>query len=269
MGKSLEINVAVNSLWGVSVVKSVIASWVYGFQGKIDQSYRTSEEGLRIAEESGDIFSKAYAYFSHGCACYYKGFLDKAEENLSKAIAFCERINYFSLDSMARRYLGDTYFDMGMYRKSEALYNEALSLSQHGGFMPSFTSLYKIALARVQVMNKEKAIDLQSLYKYANENKVRFDDGLMAIYIADIILNIDEKYLSEAEEWIMKAIDADLRNETMWNLGRDYVLCAELFKRKGDQSKAEENLKKAIETFKICGADGWVKKTEHELSEIS
>ena len=63
--------------------------------------------------------------------------------------------------------------------------------------------------------------------------------------------------MSEAEEWIEKAIEADNKNGIMWYLGRDYALYAELFKRKGDQSKAKMNLNKAIEILKECGADGW------------
>jgi hypothetical protein len=43
---------------------------------------------------------------------------------------------------------------------------------------------------------------------------------------------------------------------------------ANLFKRKGDQSKAKETLGKAIEIFRECGADGWVEKFEKELSEL-
>jgi hypothetical protein len=51
----------------------------------------------------------------------------------------------------------------------------------------------------------------------------------------------------------------------MWNLGQDYALYTDLFKRKGDQSKAKENLGKAIQILKECGADGWVEKYEKEL----
>ncbi len=69
----------------------------------------------------------------------------------------------------------------------------------------------------------------------------------------------------DAEEWIEKAIEVDEMHGMMWYLGRDYALYAELFKRKGDQSKAKENLNKAIEIFKECGADGWVEKYEKEL----
>jgi hypothetical protein len=41
-----------------------------------------------------------------------------------------------------------------------------------------------------------------------------------------------------------------------------------LFKRKGGHSKAKENLNKAIEIYKECGADGWVEKYEKELAAL-
>jgi hypothetical protein len=87
--------------------------------------------------------------------------------------------------------------------------------------------------------------------------------------VGEILLNIDDKHMSEAEIWIMKAIDADERNGTRWYLANDYALRSKLFKKKGDQSKAKDNLNKAIEIFKECGADGWVEKYEKELAEIS
>jgi hypothetical protein len=54
----------------------------------------------------------------------------------------------------------------------------------------------------------------------------------------------------------------------MWQLGRDYSIYTELFKQKGDQFKAKENLVKAIDILNECGADGWVKKYEKELAEL-
>jgi len=90
----------------------------------------------------------------------------------------------------------------------------------------------------------------------------------MAIYIGEILLNIDDQHVSEAEEWITKAIEADSKNGMMWHLGRDYALYAEFFNRKGDQPKAKENLNKAIEILRECSADGWVKRTELELSKL-
>jgi hypothetical protein len=42
-----------------------------------------------------------------------------------------------------------------------------------------------------------------------------------------------------------------------------------LFKRKGDRLKARENLGRAIEILKECGAYGWVEKCEKEMALIS
>ena len=43
-------------------------------------------------------------------------------------------------------------------------------------------------------------------------------------------------------------------------------LYAELLKRKGDLSGAEENLNTAVEIYRECGADGWVTKAEEALA---
>lgn len=55
----------------------------------------------------------------------------------------------------------------------------------------------------------------------------------------------------------------------IWHFGRDYALYSELFKRKGEQSKAKENLSKAITILKKCGAEGLVEKYEKELASLS
>jgi hypothetical protein len=54
----------------------------------------------------------------------------------------------------------------------------------------------------------------------------------------------------------------------MWHMGMAYALYSDLFKRKGDRSKAKENLAKAIEIMTDCGADGWVTKYEDELAQF-
>jgi tetratricopeptide (TPR) repeat protein len=117
-------------------------------------------------------------------------------------------------------------------------------------------------------MNREKDVDLDSLYTCSRNNKANVYEGWIQRYIGEILLNIDDQHLFEADHWIQKAIEADQRNQMMFHLGKDYALYAELFKRKGDRPKARENLGKAIEIFKECGADGWVEKGEKDLSSL-
>ena len=267
--RALNINLAVRNLWGIALVKSQLAYFSYYWGGEINLQFKTTSEALRIAEESGDIYSKAIVYICHGCSCYGKGLLKEAEKYLLMGVEFCERINFPAWDAAAQYHLGDTYYDMGNFQKSKEHYEKGSRALEDSRLWPSWVNAGKVCLARAKMMNKEKDVNLESLYAYSRNSKVKAAEGWIQRYIGEILLNIDDQHLSEAEHWIQKAIEADQRNRMMFHLGKDYVLYAELFKRKGDRFKAQENLGKAIEIFKECGADGWVTEAEKELATLS
>ncbi|MBM3165887.1 MAG: zinc-ribbon domain-containing protein [Chloroflexi bacterium] len=265
--RTLEFNLATNNLPGMAATKSIMARWLYSIQGKCDLAYDTSNEALRLAEESGDTLSKALGHTSQGVAFYFKGFLDEAEPHLLKGSDFCDRINFLTWGSPANLHLGELYFDKGEYQKCQDLCGKTISLME-GRYASSVINFYRLALARAKVLNNEKGVDLESLYKYEAKNKYRYLDGWIIRYIAEILLNIDDRHISEAEEWVKKAIEADKRNGTMWDLGMAHSLYAVLLKRKGDLPGAREKLNKAIEIYKECGADGWLKKAQADLAAI-
>jgi tetratricopeptide (TPR) repeat protein len=267
--KALNINMAVKNLWGISIMKSNLAYISYWFHGRIDLQLKTSNEGLQIAEESGDIYPKAMAYVSHGVSCYGKGVLEEAEEYLLKGFEFCERINFPAWDGCAQYTLGDTFYEMGNFQRSKEHYEKGIWAFERNRLFPSWVGWGKVALARSKVMNKEKDVNLESLYTISQNNKVKAAEGWIQRYIGEILLNIDDQHMSEAEHWIQKAIEANQKNRMMFHLGQDYALYADLFKRTGDRLKAQENLGKAIEILKECGADGWVAKYEKELATIA
>jgi tetratricopeptide (TPR) repeat protein len=267
--RALDINVKSNSFLGIVFVKSYISNIIYLHPGMTNLSYQTSEEALHIAEESGDIYSKANAHSYHGMSSFAKGFFDKATEHLRKGVNFNERVGYFVMNSFALSWLGDTYFEIGEYQRSKDHYDKAIEILEQTRSFPSYMNLNKICLEKAKVMNNEKGIDLELLYGYEAENKVKIWKSSMRRNICEILLNIDDQHISEAEDWINKAIEADERNGMRWHLGRDYALYAELFRRKRDLSKAKENMNKAIEILEECGADGWVEKYEKELAALS
>ena len=176
INKALEINVAVNNLWGIAGMKSTIGM-VYCWHGKINLAYQASTEALQIAEESGDIYSKAMSYTAHGMSCYCKGFFEEAVRHLVRGADFCERINTPTWDSMTRYSLGEAYFDMGEYQASQNYYKEAASILEQNSLMPSFSNLCKIASARAKIMNNKKDIDLESVYDCHEKNRYRLHDG--------------------------------------------------------------------------------------------
>jgi tetratricopeptide (TPR) repeat protein len=266
--RAVDINVAAKNLWGISVNKSMLAICSYWPSGKIDLQFRTTNESLRIAEESGDIYSKVISYVNHGVSCLGKGLLEEAEKHLLKGIEFCERINLNSWNGYAQFYLGETYFEMGDFSKSKDHYEKSSWVLENIRIWPSWANLAKVGSGRSKVTSKEKDVNLESLYAYSRNNRIKVLEGWVQRYIGEILLNIDDRHLSEAEHWVQKAIEADQRNRTMFHLGKDYALYADLFERKGDRPKVQESLGKAIEIFKECGADGWVEKYEKELTKL-
>ena len=90
-----------------------------------------------------------------------------------------------------------------------------------------------------------------------------------SLCIGEIFLHIDDHHMAEAEAWIRRSIDFDIKQTVPWNLAKDHALYADWFKKKGDVQGAKEQLTKAIDLFRECGADGWVTRTEKTLAEIS
>jgi len=267
--KALDINVEAKNLWGIAAMKSNLAYFSYYYNGKINLQFETTREALGISEESGDIYSKAMAYLSHGASCYSKRLLKEAEKYLLKGLEFCEKINLPTWDACGQSTLGETYFEMGDFLKSKEHYEKTSKAVESRGLWPSSVGFGKVGSARSRVLNKEKDVNLESLYAHFRNNKTRVVEGWIQRFIGEILLNIDDQHTAEAEHWIKKAIEADQTNRMLLFLGNDYALYADLFKRKGNRSKAQENLGKAIEIFKECGGDGWVEKAEKELATIS
>jgi tetratricopeptide (TPR) repeat protein len=266
--RALDINLAAKNLSGIAVMKSNLACFCCHYPGKMNLGFQITEEAVQTAEESGDSLSKCISYVSHGISCFGKGLLEEAEKHLLKGLNFSERINLHSWNGTAQIYLGETYFEMGDFLRSKEHYEKGIWIWEKIRIWPSLVGWGKVALTRSKVMNKEEGIDLESLYTHSRNNKVKVAEGWIQRYIGEILLNIDDQHISEAEHWIQKAIEADQRNRMMFHLGKDYALYADLFKRKGDRLKAQENLGKAIEILKECGADGWVEKYERKLATL-
>src|SRR3989339_145184 len=266
--RALDINLSVNVLWGIAIMKGCLALTIYNRQGNVGLACQTSHEGLRLAEESGDVFSKTETYTAYGCSCYTKGLIDEAEHHLRKGAALGESIGYV-LSSFALSLLADVLFTKGQYEESQGCFKRAIIIMDQAEFLPSWRNILKIASARVDLINGRHQINLDEFRNYVRETKVKTTEGLGRYYLAQAFMLSGQAGMEEAEVWIREAIDADTRNGMRWNLARDYELYADFFKKKGDIQGAKEQLTKALDLFRECGADGWVTRTEKALAEIS
>ncbi len=265
--KCLELSRAANDLMAIPFAAGS-ESLNYIYQGKIDRAHQTTLEALHIAKETGAIFVEGMALNAYGMSCYYKGLFDEGKTSLLKGLDFCERAGHVVWGSLGALSLGDIYFDLGKYEEAKVYYQKGLRILEPEKILPSLMQLLEVAMARINALERERDIGLSELVQYYEANKFKVFQVWMARYIVEILLNIGEAQISDAEDWIKRAIDSAKKSGMCWFLGNSYALYAELFKRKGDQSKAKEKLSTAIDILKECGADGWVDKYEKELAEL-
>ncbi|MBE9523123.1 MAG: tetratricopeptide repeat protein [Proteobacteria bacterium] len=266
--QALDICTAAKNLWGIARVRSYEAFFLHFYPGNMNEAYLTAEDAIRNAEESGDTYSKAFAYPVLGISYYGKGWFKDAIKAFLKGVALCEKLNLSMWNAIARWILAEVYFEVGEYQQSKHHYQVTVQLLEQGNAHASWISINKTGAEMAALRTGKKDIDMELLNRYMAVGKYKYANAWKAIYIAKILLNSDKHYSREADNWIRKAIQTAEQNRMMWHLAKSRALYAEFFKRKGDTLKAKKQLFKAIEIFKECGADGWVEKYEKEFAKF-
>jgi hypothetical protein len=268
--KSLDLSIKSNNLMGMAHLKSAMAM-NYSLQGKSDLALKIIKEAVQEATESGDILAKQPVYTNYGVTCYYKGCLDEAEKNLKEALAYHEKTFQASWGAVAHGWLGWTYHDAGNFDMARQHHQQCISILEDARLSPSWLNCNKLWMMNHRILSGEPDIDmhkLAELIKSHEKSRYALFESYGIRCIGEIYLNIDDQHMAEAEKWIKRAIDFDTMHGIPWNLGKDYALYADWYKKKGDMAAAKEQLARAIDLFKECGADGWVTITEEKLARL-
>jgi class 3 adenylate cyclase/tetratricopeptide (TPR) repeat protein len=266
---ALRLSEAAGVLSSASFAKGTMSALNHCYRGEIKLAYDTSKEAVQIAEDINDMHVKGMAYTCYGISCYLRGILDEADKYLSEGEVCCEITTHFTWGAFACEGLGHLHVLRGEYARAAEHYRKAIVLLESNRFSPSLIEFNRLSLARARVLNNDKDIGPNDFLEYHPSIKARSHEGWAARYVAEIFLKYGAQYISEAKHWNEKAIAADTRNGTMFQLGQDYALLGEVLTREGNMSKAIEILRRAIEIYRNCGANGWLEKAEKKLSELS
>ena len=137
--------------------------------------------------------------------------------------------------------------------------SNAFQSMEDARFFPSWLNCHKLWVKNNRILNGEPDIDihkLDELIKAHEKNRLAMSKSFESRCIGEIFLHIDDHHMAEAETWIRRSIDFDVKHAVPWNLAKDHALYADWFKKKGDIQGAKEQLTKAIDLFRECGADG-------------
>jgi class 3 adenylate cyclase/tetratricopeptide (TPR) repeat protein len=244
-------------------------SYCYQVEGQMNPAYEFAQETLKLAQETGDASVKGMAYSCYGGSCYFKGLFDEAKTHLSEWSSSYEKSAPISWIAGAYVILGSTHIDLREYDKALNYYKNIIPAMENAGIMPSLITYFQSCLMRAKVLRHDSDIELSELFAGYKNYKVTWCKGWTARNIGDILLKRNDDHMSDAELWFQKAIEADTKNGFRWQLATDHACYADWFKKKGDIQGTKEQLTKAIDLFRECGADGWVERTEKDLAELS
>ena len=123
-------------------------------------------------------------------------------------------------------------------------------------------------MIRNKVLVDNQVFELDSLEKRVIDVKVPSAQGSAYRTLSEAYQNSGKPYYYKAEDWILKAIQADRTNDMQFNLGKDYMVYAKQLLAKDMSRQAKKNFGYAIKIFQTCGADGWVEKAEKDLALV-
>ncbi len=263
---ALKLAEAGNALSFVSIIKGNMCFSIYAWQGKTDLSYRMSESALRLALDQ-DEQTKGVAYSCHGISCCAKGLFDEAIDYLEKGIALLEKVENFSVISVSTMVLGNIYRLNGEYEKSRQVFEKSVQFSNH------FKSPSLLADSHLHLVNQSvlegRDVNISEMLEWFEKIKATISLGSAVLIIGEVFMNIDDRHMPEAEEWIIKAIKINTQNGFRFILWQAHHLYFQFFKKQNKLPQAREQMNKAINIMKECGADGWVERYERELAELS
>jgi tetratricopeptide (TPR) repeat protein len=266
--KALEINFAANNLWGVCAIKSSIAYCVQLARGDISSGYETTEQAVSIAEKSGDVYSKAIAYVMHGFSTFQRGLIDDASEYLTKGIKCSEKTNFRLLTAHGRFILGHVHFVLKRYRECINQYVIAEQIWKECDGLPSLVRYIQLATILARVCSGKEKVEKEFLFQVASQNRLALHEGSVWRCVSNILIYGDGGALADAQYAIERAIEADARNGTKWSLAMDHATYAYILGKGQHLRESQENLDKATDIFRKCGAEGWAQRLGGEKLAI-
>ncbi|MBW1818028.1 MAG: AAA family ATPase [Deltaproteobacteria bacterium] len=259
---SMSLGEAGDNIVGCAFSKGNLGAFNYMFNGKVGPALDAGKEAVRISDELGDIYVKGMAYCSYGTAWYGRGRFDLAREYLRKGRDFCERTSMSAWNAWASGFLGHMYCDMGEYEKAQRSYESAVSIMEKGELLPSWLNHTRISLLRARVLGGDRTLKPDTLYECFKNIKLKAAEGWARRHIGEVLMNLNGGSLSEAEPWLLTAVETDRANSVNLSLGCDYYVLSKLYARMERFPEAGENMDRAAAVFKTCGAEGLAAKTK-------
>jgi predicted ATPase/class 3 adenylate cyclase len=233
------------------------AGWTFAFLGDIEDALTFTERGLRLARELKDPFAEAAALFYHGGVFDQHGQWEKAIEQYNEALAITNRTGDAFREYLTTAQKGRALEMRGDAAGAKPLLYEAIETVNRLGtkFCLSWIKAY---LAECTLANgdAEAALSLSKEALQLSEEGGDKHGRMLALRArAQALAGQRLPHYANAVDAIRKSIRLQLEMGMRPELGRSYLIFANISQRKGDAAQAEAYLSVAIDVFEQQGME--------------
>jgi class 3 adenylate cyclase/tetratricopeptide (TPR) repeat protein len=228
-------------------------------------------KSIDYLQEASFAIALGAAWCFLGYSYYLIGDLNAARKNITKGIEIHEESGAEGILYIYYNHLSLIHCELGEFEKAEGFAEKAVELSKknksNSGEGSSRISLGMILGRKDLSQVKTAEGSIYEGIKILDKLKLRPFCNIGYLYLGELYIDTRQKEMAGEN---LKKAEAAFKDMGMdyW-LARTYSAYAGLYKKEGDYLGTKENLNKAIEILKECGADGWVNKYEKELATLS
>jgi len=241
-----------------------------GYLGDFKTGQDMCEKGLRLAEESGNIYGVAWSENCLGSLFINKGDGENAVKHSQNSARLAQ-------EALATYWLGTFYSEMalgnylrGDLENARKQAERAIEIDTEAGISIWLNHAY-IALGEVYLDSGDPNNARSCMERALNltqKNGEKLNEGLSMILLGRVLGKEDISQSDKAEKCIVEGIKILEDREIVAISSRGYLYLGELYADMGQREKALETLKKAESAFRKMGVDYYLRRTQKILEKL-
>ncbi|MBI3328087.1 MAG: AAA family ATPase [Nitrospinae bacterium] len=253
----------------LSVLSRTWLAWSLAELGDFGEGMSHGEEGVRVAEEASQPYSRIAAYFGVGLLYVRRGDFQKAIPRLERALAICETGNLPIWFPRVASVLGHAYALSGRAAEALPLLEQAVEKAASMGFMGSrslrflwLSEAYLLA-GRIHEADEgaRRALDL------SRNSKERGCEAWTLRLLGEIAAHQDLPDVEKAEDHYRQALALAEMLGMRPLLAHCQLGLGSLYRQMGRLEQAHAELYAAIDLFRSLEMRFWLARAEAELAK--
>jgi tetratricopeptide (TPR) repeat protein len=238
-----------------------------GELGFFAEAIKIGDEGIRIAEENGHVFSQIYANLFVGNALLRKGDFERSLPPLSRSFELCSAIHAKLLYPLSAASLGYAHVRVGEHARGlELLESAACTAEQHTLRFQLSLELTWLAEAHLLAGDSERALaHARQALNHARSHGEQGGEAWALWLLGAICAGREGTEGGEAEERLMEARQIAESRQMRPLIAHIDSALGQLYARRKNRPQAQARTAAALSSYRRLGMTYWLRSVDGKL----